>query len=257
MPRAERSFRTPGIILKRHNYAEADRVLTILTPKHGKLSVIAKGARKPTSTKTGHVELFTVVDMLVSRGRTFDILTQVEVQQPFLPLREDIQRGAYASYAAELMDRFATLGDDDFSQAFTLLTETFDRLCSDGDSRLVTRYYELNLLSLSGFQPQLNHCVMTGDEIQPQDQFFSFAEGGVVSPQGAQHGSALSPPLTARFEAVAPYAAQPVFTGTGSSSYIRHPSGIRTADARFHHLYSGKPSTKRGFHPQDTRTVIK
>jgi DNA repair protein RecO (recombination protein O) len=191
MPRPERSFRTPGIILKRQNFAESDRLLTVLTPKHGKLSVIAKGARKPTSTKTGHVELFTVVDMLVSRGRTFDILTQVEVQQTLLPLREDIQRGAYASYAAELMDRFTTLGEEEFNGAFGLLTETLQRLCEEMDSRLVIRYYELCLLAISGFQPELTHCVLTGEEILAQDQFFSFAEGGVVSPEAARHSTAL------------------------------------------------------------------
>ena len=68
MSRFERAFRTQAIILKRRDFGEADRILTVFTPAYGKLDVIAKGARKPTSTKTGHVELFTRTDMLIHKG---------------------------------------------------------------------------------------------------------------------------------------------------------------------------------------------
>lgn len=191
MPPSDRSFRSPGIILKRRNFDESDRLLTMITPRHGKLTVIAKGARKPTSSKTGHVELFTVVDMLVNRGRNFDILAQVEMTEPFLPLREDIQRGAYASYTAELLDRFTMLGEDDFDGLYALIKATFQHLCEDDDLRLAARYFEICLLDITGFRPELNRCVLTGEETQPEDQFFSFAEGGVVSPGAARHSSSL------------------------------------------------------------------
>jgi len=193
MAREGRSFRTPALILKRRNFDEADRLLTVLTPEHGKLDVIAKGARKATSTKTGHVELFTVVDMLVSRGRTFHIVTQAEMKTPYLPLREDLQRGAYASYVAELLDRFTMLGEDDFHTLYTLINETFQRLCEAEDPRLTTRYYEIRLLDMTGFRPELNQCVLTGETIQPEDQFFSPAEGGVVSPAAARQTTNLLP----------------------------------------------------------------
>jgi DNA repair protein RecO (recombination protein O) len=193
MPRAERAFRTPALILKRRGFGEADRLLTVLTPAHGKLEVIAKGARKPTSTKTGHVELFTQADMLIHRGRSLDIATQAEMMEPFLELREDLQRGAYASYAAELTDQFVTTGDDDHGGLFDLLAETFRQLCRDDDLRRVIRYYELRLLDEVGFRPELHECVFTHEEIQPEDQYFSYAEGGVVSPQGARHSSSLVP----------------------------------------------------------------
>src|SRR5512135_3724343 len=98
MPRVERSFRTQAIIIKRRDFSEADRIVTILTPQHGKLDVVAKGARKPASHKTGHVELFTRADMLIQHGRGLDIMAQVEMVAPYLVLREDLSRGAYASY---------------------------------------------------------------------------------------------------------------------------------------------------------------
>ncbi|MBZ0279012.1 MAG: DNA repair protein RecO [Anaerolineae bacterium] len=186
MPRPERSFRTQAIILKRRDFGEADRMLTVFTPEHGKVTVIAKGARKPTSHKTGHVELFTRVDMLIQRGRDLDIVSQAEMVAPYLELREDLQRGAYASYAVELLDRFTGANDDNFPGLFQLLDDTLSRLCTDSDPRLAVRYYEVRLLDLVGFRPELMTCVISQEDIQAEDQFFSYALGGVVAPTHAQ-----------------------------------------------------------------------
>lgn len=187
----ERSFRTAALILKRRDFGEADRLLTIVTPAHGKIDVIAKGARKPTSTKTGHVELFTCADMLIHRGRELGIAVQAEMVTPNLALREDLQRGAYASYVAELLDRFIGPEDRDAGALFTLLNETFERLCADDDPRLTVRYYEIRLLDLAGFRPELNECVFSREPIQQEDQYFSFVEGGVVRPEYAAHSVSL------------------------------------------------------------------
>lgn len=193
MTHRERSYRTSALILKRRNFGEADRLLTILTPEHGKVDVLAKGARKPNSTKTGHVELFTQADMLIHLGREIGIAAQVEMTTAFVPLREDLQRGAYANYAAELLDKFTIEGDEEYTDLYDLLLTTFELLCTDDDPRRVIRYYEMHLLDIIGFRPELNECVFTHELIQPEDQFFSFGEGGVVSPTAAVHGTNLSP----------------------------------------------------------------
>ena len=192
MPRPERSFRTAAIILKRRNFGEADRLLTLLTPEHGKIDGIAKGARKTTSSKPGHVELFTRADVLIHKGRNLDIVVQAELVDPYLGLREDLQRGAYASYTAELLDRFTETGDDDLGELFGLLANTLQRLCQEKDPRLVIRYYEMRLLDAVGFRPELNECVVSRETIQPEDQFFSYAGGGAVrSPYAHQIESAV------------------------------------------------------------------
>ncbi|MCC6805600.1 MAG: DNA repair protein RecO [Anaerolineae bacterium] len=193
MSSRERSFRTPAIILKRFDLGEADRLLTLLTPHHGKIEVVVKGARKLTSTKTGHVELFTRADMLIHRGRDLGIAVQAEMVAPYLPLRDDLTLGAYAAYAAELCDRFALDGDDDTARLFALLDATFERLCGETDPRLALRYYELHLLDLAGFRPELNECVIGHEDVQPEDQFFTYAEGGVVCPRDAARGSSFVP----------------------------------------------------------------
>ena len=193
MTHRERSFRTAAIILRRFDLGEADRLLTLLTPRHGKIEVVAKGARKLTSTKTGHVELFTRADMLIHKGRDLGIVSQAEMVAPYLPLRDDLTLGAYAGYAAELADRFTNEGDDDTARMFTLLDETFNRLCNEGDPRLALRYYEIHILDLVGFRPELNECVIGHEDVQPEDQYFSNAEGGVVCTHDAARGTSFVP----------------------------------------------------------------
>jgi DNA repair protein RecO (recombination protein O) len=189
MPRAERSFRTPGLILRRFDLGEADRVLIVLTPHHGKIEAIAKGARKLTSPRTGHVELFTRADMLINSGRELGIAVQVELVTPNLALRDDLTRGGCAAYAAEIVDRFVSPGETYPVRLFSLLDDTFARINADPDPRLALRYFEMHLLDLVGFRPELTECVIGHEPIQPQDQYFSYAEGGVVCPHDAVRGS--------------------------------------------------------------------
>ncbi len=185
MSKPSRSLRTQAIILKRQDFGEADRLVTLLTRDVGKRDAIAKGARKPASTKTGHVELFTKADVLVHQGRELGILVQAEMVEPYLELREDLSLGAYASYCAELLDRFTEMEDDDSGNLFYLLDTTFARLCTADDPRLAVRYYEMRLLDSLGFRPELRTCVVSQESVIARDQFFSYGDGGVVRPEVA------------------------------------------------------------------------
>ena len=183
----ERTFRSEAIVLSRTDFGEADRLLVIYTPRHGKLRAIAKGARKPTTRKSGHVELYARTDLLLHRGRELLIISQAEMTEPYLPLRDDLTRAAYASYAAELLDRFTTDEDSAESGAlFELLDATLRRICTDSDLRLTARFYELHLLDVVGFRPELTRCISCGEAIRPEDQFFLPGEGGVVCPTCAE-----------------------------------------------------------------------
>jgi DNA repair protein RecO (recombination protein O) len=181
------------LILKRRDFGEADRLLTVLTPSHGRMDVIAKGARKLTSSKTGHVELFTRTDMLIHRGHDLSICVQAEVTAPFLPLREDLTRGAYANYCVELIDRLIPEGEIETKRLFVLMDETFSRLCLGSDIRLVVRFFELRLLDLAGFRPELFECVIEHEPLMPEPQFFAYADGGVVCPRHAMQAGSLVP----------------------------------------------------------------
>ncbi|MEK6220692.1 MAG: DNA repair protein RecO, partial [Chloroflexota bacterium] len=188
MVRRLRSFRAEAIVLKHRDYGEADRVLSIYTREKGKLQAIAKGARKVRSRKGGHLEPFTHVKLQLATGRTWYIVSQAEAIEPFAVLREDLEILGYASYIVELLEKF-TLEEERNPGVFDLVKRTLARLARGEDVPVVIAYYEIRLLDLLGFRPELKKCVVSEDEILPQDQYFSAALGGVVSPA---HGKQLA-----------------------------------------------------------------
>jgi DNA repair protein RecO (recombination protein O) len=177
----ERTYRTEAIVLKRSDFGEADRLLTLYSREFGKLKAIAKGARKPQSRKTGHVELFMRSQFLLAKGQELDVITQAEMAEAYPALREDLVLTTYAGYVVELLDRM-TAEEGSNPTLYTLLAQSLERLTTTDDVRLVARYYELRLLGLAGFQPQLFHCLACGEPVQEQDQFFSSELGGLLCP---------------------------------------------------------------------------
>lgn len=157
MPPRGRLYHTECIILGRRDYGEADRVLITLTPE-GRLDLLAKGVRKPTSRKSGHLELFTRARLLLSRVENYwDIVSQAEAIVLRSGLREDFERATYARYLSELVVRF--FEHESNTQLYQLLDGALDNLEVVADTELLTRWYEQRLLSLAGFRPEWGHCV--------------------------------------------------------------------------------------------------
>jgi DNA repair protein RecO (recombination protein O) len=182
----ERLYRTDAIILRRTDFGEADRLLTVFTPEQGKVRLLAKGVRKMTSRKAGHVELFMLTNMLVAQGRTWDIISQAEIVESYRDLREDLDKTGYAYYLAELIDRF-TEEHDPNAPVFELLALTLAHLSLADEAFIVLRYFELHLLGLTGFQPQLYFCVACQKALEPvEDNYFHFVDGGTLCPKHGQ-----------------------------------------------------------------------
>jgi len=186
-----RSIRAEAVVLRHSNLGEADRLLTLYTRELGKVRAIAKGARKMTSRKAGHIEPFTRVRLQLAKGRDLFIVTQAETIDSYQPLRENLTKTGYAAYVIELLDRFVPDEEAATPSLFRLLTETLSRLAADtstslsasSEAWLPVRYYEMRLLDFLGFRPQLFECANCGREILPQDQFFSFSAGGAICPR--------------------------------------------------------------------------
>lgn len=193
-----RLYRTDAIVLRRHDFGEADRILTLYSPTIGKFRAIAKGARRPKSRLGGHVELFTHVNVLVAQGRNLDIVTQAEAVRPFPHIRDDLWKASYASYAAELLDRF-TEERLESRPIFELLVEMLHYLdglpvrAQPGEIRetpgdaavgaqveLAARNFEAKLLGHLGYAPELGHCTECHARLSPGENRFSAASGGML-----------------------------------------------------------------------------
>lgn len=178
-----RSFRASAVVLRHSDWGEADRLLTLYTREQGMVRALAKGARKVTSRKAGHLQPFTHITVQLAKGRDLLIITQVETVNAFLPLHDDLMKTGHAAYAIELLLRFSYEDEGANPSIFRLLVETLERLEKEDDAWLPLRYYEMRFLDAVGFRPQLFECVNCGREIRPEDQFFSSLAGGVVCPR--------------------------------------------------------------------------
>lgn len=187
----DRLYRTDAIVLKRGNWGEADRLLTLYTPYLGKFRVIAKGVRKPVSRKAGHLELLSHSNLLLARGRSLDIVTQAETISTFPNLRTELTKTGRAYYIIELIDRFTGEGIENYP-LFDLLLQALTWLNDESDIELIARFYELRLLEFVGYQPQLFRCVRCNDEIKPANNQFNAGEGGITCPRCSQESPELS-----------------------------------------------------------------
>lgn len=187
-----RIYRTKALILRRRDYNDADRILTIFSPEKGRMEVIAKGVRKTTSRKAGHLESFTHSTLLLAQARTWDIITEAQTVEAFPALRTDLDAISRAGYLCELLEAFSESHDDHaplWDLTLAMLRE-LDSVCAthaDLDRNVLLVWYALHLLSLAGFQPNLFTCLVCDERLQPETNFLAIAEGGLFCPRCAQN----------------------------------------------------------------------
>jgi len=178
-----RIYKTQGIVLTRFELGEADRVLTILTPHDGKLRVIAKGVRRPTSRLGGALEPFAELQLVLARGRNFDVVTQASVGEAWLRLRDRLESAATAWYVGELADRAVEEGGIAYP-VYALLRRAFQLLDDGMAPARVARWYEFNLADCLGMRPEVERCVECDHVLEP-DELFRWVPGlGGVLCQG-------------------------------------------------------------------------
>jgi len=194
MPDRPRTYKTEGVILRRRNIGEADSIFTVFSEDLGKFDAIAKGVRKARSHMRGHLEPLTRSRFLIAQGRSLDVFTQAETIAPYRAVREDLDRSAEAIYCAELVDRL-TGERQEHSDVYRLLLDELDAL-EAGHALHVTRLFEVRLLSILGFELQVEGCAACGGRLAEQDHLLAPAAGGLVCPAcrgGSGGGRLISP----------------------------------------------------------------
>ncbi len=157
-------YRDDGIVLRTQKLGEADRIVTVLTRKNGRVRAVAKGVRKTKSRFGARVEPFTHVDLMLYTGRTLDVITQAESVRSY----GDQLVGDYGRYTTgvamlETAERFTTVEKEPALRQFLLLVGGL-RTLVDGehDARLVLDAYLLRSLAVAGYAPALEECAICG-----------------------------------------------------------------------------------------------
>lgn len=143
-------IKSKAIVLRRTNYGEADRILQLLTPEHGKVSVIAKGARREKSKLAGGIELFALCDVTFLPGKgEMGTLTGARLDTFFAHILDSYDRLQLGYEAVKQVSRVADTVDE--PAFFELLKVTFESLNeTDIDEKIVEAWFWLQLAILMG-----------------------------------------------------------------------------------------------------------
>lgn len=188
------TLRTQALILRSVDTGESDRILHLLVPELGRLSVIAKGARRSVKRFSGTLDLFNHVRVQVDRrGRgSLARLDQARLVEPFTALRADSGRFALGCYLLELLDRLTPEGGvrADMQRLFGFALSALRALCARTPDLRFRTLLELRALDALGLRPQLARCVRCGADPEGAQVDFHVPDGGVVCARcsGDLHG---------------------------------------------------------------------
>lgn len=143
-------FKTEGIILLQKNLGEADKLLTIYTKDHGKLTCIAKGVRRPVSKKSGHIELGNWCRIFVAKGKNIDLLTEVEVKKAFGVENFTSDKANKIYHLLEIVNNLTPINQKS-PRVFFLLISFLKRISQGGNFNLISSMFKIHLLKTLGF----------------------------------------------------------------------------------------------------------
>ncbi len=157
-------YKTEGVVLRRRNLGEADRLVTVLTRDRGKLTVAARGARRPLSRLGGRLEPGVRFRALVAEGRTLDLISQVEVLDARVALQRDLDRMGVASVVLELADR-ALADRHPHPDVYRLLLQALD-LVERSPAGPAWPWFAARLLVATGHRPTVTLCAVCGRRLR-------------------------------------------------------------------------------------------
>ncbi len=162
-----KNFKTKGIIIRKVDFGEADRIVTVLTEDFGKIDCIAKGARRIKSKFCGRLELFNHVLLNCFQGKDLAYLNETEVLGSLSETKE-LDRHRVQFYMAELTHKLIQ-PEQELMGAYRLLQDALRVLDDTVKYETVLQSYLIKLLTLSGFLPPWNHCSSCNDKLDLND----------------------------------------------------------------------------------------
>ncbi len=148
-----RTYKSDGIVLQRRNYSEADRILVVYSKHYGKLSLMAKGVRKPKSRKRGALEIFSHFKFSAARGKNLDIVTETELINPFPVIRKDLKKTSVAYYLMEVVNKLTREGERN-EKLYSQILKNLRMIEKTESLRKLREKFVYDSLVLLGFWPK-------------------------------------------------------------------------------------------------------
>jgi len=180
-----RTYAAEGLVLRSRVLGETDRLIVLYTVEEGKLSAVAKGARRANSKLAAAVQSFAYGRYGLARGKSLDVVTQCQLRDSFYGLRTDLDRLTAGCAIAELVDRVVDDRHPD-EQLFNLILGALRALRETTDPELTQWAFELSFMAHLGYAPVLDACARCGNT-DPAGARMSVAFGGRLCAQCLSH----------------------------------------------------------------------
>ena len=196
-----RSIPVEAVVLKVSDYREADVIATLFTREHGKLRGIAPHARKSRKRFSGALDLFARLTLSVRVREGLSRIEEAAVITLFPRIREDVSKVAYAGYACELTDLLLPDGLPNH-RYYRLLAAWLERLDSAPPSPADRRFFEINLLNILGYRPELERCPVCAGPFDGRTPLSFHPSSHSLTCRGcAGAGTAITPSVPPRLRA--------------------------------------------------------
>ncbi len=240
------TYRDEAVVLRTHKLGEADKIITLLSRRHGKVRAVARGVRRTSSKFGARLEPFSHVDLQFATGRTLDVITEaVTIHAWSEPLCADYGRYTVGQVMLETADRLVSIEKEPAPPQYRLLAGALYALISgthDGErpATMVMDSYLLRALATAGFAPSLDACTVCGED--GPHEAFSPAAGGSVCRRCRPPGTPLVRPSTLSYLGALIAGDWPA-TRAADPGTQRQASGLVAAFAGWH--------LERGLHTLD------
>lgn len=174
-------YRSDALVLRTYTLGEADQIIVFLTKDYGKVRAVARRSRSAKRQTASYYQPMTLLHAILfgRSSQNLHRINSVDVIQPFRALREDFTLMRCGLYMTELLDA-ATRDREPVSELFALLRQGLEQLTETSTPDTLLRLFELQLLMLIGYTPQLFACVRCAKDVVEDETAFSPGMGGLV-----------------------------------------------------------------------------
>ena len=185
---------TSGLVLRETETKETDKILTVLTPDMGKITLVARGARRRNSPLAACCQLLAYSELTIYQRANWKYVSEGSTIELFDGIRQDFELLSLASYFAELTES-VTGEEEPAPEVLSLVLNALYALSAlKKDPMLVKPVFELRLMAVSGFEPFADSCAVCG-KAEPDRPMLDVVRG-VVHCSGCKEQGGLSLPLS-------------------------------------------------------------
>ncbi|MCR5261944.1 MAG: DNA repair protein RecO [Candidatus Gastranaerophilales bacterium] len=176
-------YTTNAINLKSYDYGEADKIVMMYSKDKGLIRCLAKGSKKPNGKLCGRMDMFVANNLLLTKGKSMDTVSQAEIVNSFFRIRQNTEKMFYSIYCAETIKNFGEENDENSDVIYDIFYSVLDRISNsttEVEIILAAIRFQLKIMQVLGYNPEFNVCNVCREKIGDNYSKFSFEHGGLI-----------------------------------------------------------------------------